>query len=167
VTTVPIVARPSGPTADSSPASVGRVTVAPALQPGALLPSGEAPTIAPVPAPHRALALDALAIVRTLRDRPRDAGPWGEPAFAWEVDRIRRQLAPIATRRALASSYAREAFRNLTAAGIVGRRTGPTTGRLDDPAAIGPVRLAYTMRWLELGDGAPRPGWSGFLADGA
>lgn len=143
--------------------SDGGASIAPALQPGALLPSGGVLTIAPVPAPHRALALDALAIVRTLRDRPRDAGPWGEPAFAWEVDRIRRQLAPIATRRALASSYAREAFRNLTAPGIA----GPSAGKFRDPGTIGPVRLAYTVRWLELGDGAPRPGWSGFVTDRA
>ena len=167
MTTVPIVARPYGPTADATPASVGRVTIAPAQPPGALLPSGDAQTIAPVPAPHRALALDALAIVRTLRDRPRDAGPWGEPAFAWEVDRIRRQLAPIASRRALASSYAREAFRNSAAAGIAGLTTGQSARRLGDPDAIGAVRFAYTVRWLELGDGAPRPGWSGFITDGA
>ena len=165
--TVPIVTRPPGLSADPPSVSDSCVTAAPALQPGALLPSGEAQTIAPVPAPHRALALDALAIVRTLRDHPRDAGPWGEPALAWEVDRIRRQLAPIATRRALASSYAREAFRNLTGSGIAGLSAGPSAGRLRDPGVIGPVRLAYTVRWLELGDGAPRPGWSGFVTDGA
>jgi hypothetical protein len=138
------------------------VTTAPALQPGALLPSGEASTIAPVPAPHRALALDALAIVRTLRDHPRDAGPWGEPALAWEVDAVRRQLLPIASRRALASSYAREAFQAVT-----GTAAGRSPSRPADPGAIGPVRLAYAVRWLELGDGAPRPGWSGFVTDGA
>ena len=167
MTTVPIVVRPSRLTADPASAAGGCETVAPALQPGALLPSGEAQTIAPVPAPHRALALDALAIVRTLRDRPRDAGPWGEPAFAWEVDRIRRQLAPIATRRGLASSYAREAFRNLTGSAIKGLAAGGSPERFRDPGAIGPVRLAYTVRWLELGDGAPRPGWSGFVVDRA
>jgi hypothetical protein len=147
--------------------SDGCVAAAPALQPGALLPSGEAQTIAPVPAPHRALALDALAIVRTLRDRPRDAGPWGEPALAWEVDRIRRQLAPIATRRALASPYAREAFRNLAGSGIAGPAFILSGPRPRDPGAIGPVRLAYMVRWLELGDGTPRPGWSGFCVDRA
>jgi hypothetical protein len=120
-----------------------------------------------VPAPHRALALDALAIVRTLRDHPRDAGPWGEPAFAWEVDCIRRQLAPIASRRALASSYAREAFRNLTRSGMAGPAAHQSAAKFRDPGAIGPVRLAYTVRWLELGDGAARPGWTGFLADRA
>ena len=29
-------------------------------------------------------------VLRILRDRPRDAGPWGEPAFAREVETIRR-----------------------------------------------------------------------------
>src|SRR3954452_21393366 len=37
--------------------------------------------------------------------------PWGEPAFAWDVDLIHAQLAPIRARRGLASSWAREAFR--------------------------------------------------------
>jgi hypothetical protein len=161
---VPIVARPSGPNADPPSTSDRTATAAPALLPGALLPSGEAPTIAPVPAPHRALALDALAIVRTFRDHPRDAGPWGEPAFAREVDRVRRQLAPIASRRALASSYAREAFRTVAGTGTGNGRRAPL---LADPGAIGPVRLAYAVRWLELGNGAPRPGWSGFVTDRA
>jgi hypothetical protein len=99
------------------------------------------------------LALDALAIRRLLRDRPRDAGLWREPAFAREVDRVRTELAPIASRRALASSFGREAF----------RRTTSTAVR--DPGTFGPVRLAYVVRWLELGDGRMRPGWSGFVAD--
>ena len=47
------------------------------------------------PAAHRALALDAQRVLRHLRDHPRDAGLWGEPAFAREVDRIRHHLAPI------------------------------------------------------------------------
>ena len=123
------------------------------VRPGALLPSGDASTTAPVPAPHRALALDALAIRRLLRDRPRDAGPWGEPAFAREVDAIRRHLAPIASRRALASSFARESFRS------------PTLALSVERGAIEPVRLAYAVRWLELGDGHARPAWSGFIAD--
>jgi hypothetical protein len=95
-------------------------------RPGVLLPSG-----------------------RRLRDRPRDAGPWGEPAFAREVDRVLRDLAPIVSRRALASSFAREAF----------RRSGPLTAR--EAAVVEAVRLAYAVRWLELGEGRPRPGWSG------
>jgi len=78
-----------------------------------------------------------------------------KPAFAWEVDRVRRQLAPIVSRRALASSFAREAFRTAGAS---------AAGAIRGTGSIGPVHCAYAVRWLELGDGAPRPGWSGFVA---
>jgi hypothetical protein len=122
-----------------------------------LLPAGRAATDASGPALRRALALDALAVVRLLRDRPRDAGLWGEPAFAREVDTVRRQLAPIESRRALMSSFAREAFRTASLAGQAAR-PGPQ---------LTPVRLAYVVRWLELGGPGRRAGWSGTGADGA
>jgi len=117
-----------------------------------LLPSGGLSAAGTAHVPGRALALDALGIRRRLRDHPRDAGSWGEPAFAREVDLIRRHLAPIATRRSLSWSYARESFRDATA-------TAP------DAAAtcvdgIRPAHIAYAVRWLELGDGRPRPPWS-------
>jgi hypothetical protein len=150
---VPIDTRPNGASATFASPSGTQVATGDRAQPGALLPSGDAQTIAPAPAPHRVLALDALAIRRLLRDRPRDAGLWGEPAFAREVDRIRTELAPIASRRALASSFDREACRRTTSAAV------------RDPGTFGPVRLAYVVRWLELGDGRMRPGWSGFVAD--
>jgi hypothetical protein len=150
---VPIDTRPAGASATLASPSGASVATGDRAQPGALLPSDDAQTIAPAPAPHRVLALDALAIRRLLRDRPRDAGLWREPAFAREVDRVRTELAPIASRRALASSFGREAF----------RRTTSTAVR--DPGTFGPVRLAYVVRWLELGDGRMRPGWSGFVAD--
>jgi hypothetical protein len=123
--------------------------------PGALLPSGGAPFSAPALAPHRALALDAFLVLRTLRDRPRDAGFWGEPAFAREVDLVRRHLAPMQSRRGLAASFSREAFH------------GPGVGRPRDPATFRPVRIAYAVRWLELGDGRPRPAWSDLVIDRA
>ena len=97
---------------------------------------------------------DALLLLRNLRDRPRDAGPWGEPAFAREVDRVLRDLAPIVSRRALASSFAREAF----------RRPGPMTAR--EATVVEAARLAYAVRWLELGEGQPRPRWSGSVTAG-
>ena len=112
-----------------------------------LLPSGGVPAAVSAPTPQRVLALDALRVLRHLRDHPRDAGSWGEPAFAREVDLIRRHLAPIASRRALSSSYAREAFRVRGAAGA-------------DGTADRPGQVAYAVRWLELGDGRSRPGWS-------
>ena len=120
--------------------------------PGVLLPSGGAARAVPASAPHRALALDALAVLRILHDHPRDAGPWGEPAFAREVDAIRHQLDPIRDRRTLTASYAREAFR-MPPADVGGPRP---TGR--------PTAVAYAIRWLELGDRVQRPPWTSLVA---
>ena len=103
--------------------------------------------------PQRELPRDALLLLRNLRDRPRDAGPWGEPAFAREVDRVRAQLAPIRDRRGLAASWAREAFR------VHGTQTP------DSPTRPLASRAAYLVRWLELGDGIRRPAWSEFVAE--
>src|SRR3954447_23743989 len=102
---------------------------------------------------QRDLPRDALLLLRGVRDRPRDAGPWGEPAFAWEGDRIRAQLAPIRDRRGLASSWAREAF----------RLHGEDPADRSSPARA--TRAAYLVRWLELGDGVRRAAWSAFVAD--
>ena len=104
--------------------------------------------------PQRELPRDALLLLRNLRDRPRDAGPWGEPAFAREVDRVRAQLAPIRDRRGLAACWAREAFR------VHGPEGAEVT--LTRPRAS---RAAYLVRWLELGDGVRRPAWSEFVAE--
>jgi len=109
------------------------------------------------PASDRA-ALGAQRIIRHLRDHPRDAGLWGEPAFAREVDRIRHHLAPIASRRSLLASYSREAFRSpATPDSTPSAATGSRAG---DPLAASAARVAYAVRWLELGDGRSRPGWS-------
>lgn len=117
--------------------------------PGVLL-SPAAPTLpAPVPAPARALALDALRVARLLRDPARRPAHWTQPAFGAEVELIRRHLAPVRTRRLLAASYGREAF-NLA----------PTRADVADPSAI---RLAYALRWLELRDGATGPSWQCLL----
>jgi hypothetical protein len=121
-----------------------------------LLPSGGAARAVPASAPHRALALDALAVLRILRDHPRDAGSWGEPAFAREVDAIRHQLDPIRHRRTLTASYAREAFRMPPADVDEPRPTERPIGR--------PTAVAYAIRWLELGDGVQRPPWTSLVA---
>jgi hypothetical protein len=134
---VPIVAITSGSTTDGPSAPDAPPKNGRAQRLGELLPS------------------DLARLVRRLHDHPRDAGLWGEPAFAREVDRVRRQLAPIVSRRALASSFAREAFRTAGAS---------AAGAIREAGSIGPVHCAYAVRWLELGDGAPRPGWSGFVA---
>ena len=111
--------------------------------------------------PQRELPRDALLLLRNLRDRPRDAGPWGEPAFAREVDRIRAQLAPIRDRRGLGASWGREAFR------VHGQDPRDASDALDVRARPRASRAAYAVRWLELGDGIRRPAWSEFVADPA
>jgi hypothetical protein len=115
--------------------------------------SGGATVLARALVPHRALALDALSLLRYLHDRPRDADLWGEPAFAREVDLVRGQLAPIRSRRGLAASFGREAC--LTRG----------TERPHEPDTLRPLRVAYAVRWLELGDGVARAGWIELVTD--
>ena len=147
---VPIVARLTGPDATTASGTVTDASLGGA-SPGDLLPSGDATGLGPVQALHRTLALDALMVTRTLRDHPRDADPWGEPAFAREVDLIRSQLMPIRSRRGLAASFEREALQSREFA-------GPR-----EPATMRAVRVAYALRWLELGDGVLRRGWIGLV----
>jgi hypothetical protein len=104
---------------------------------------------APVPAPARALALDAMRVSRALRDPTRRPARWAQPSFGAEVELVRRHLAPVQSRRSLAASFGREAFH------IV-----PTAAERDDP---NPIRLAYALRWLELGKGAAGPSWATLL----
>jgi hypothetical protein len=102
--------------------------------------------------PSRALAYLGLATIRLSRrptDRP--AG-WSLPGFAREVDLVRLHLRPIRTRQVLAASFGREAF-----------HAGPAS----DPPPIGPVGVAYAIRWLELGDRVDRPPFEIWLAESA
>jgi hypothetical protein len=102
--------------------------------------------------PARELARRALDVLR----RARQASPperWLEPRFGREVDLVRLHLAPIQTRAGLASSFGREAF-NVR---MDERRPGATS--------IGPVDVAYTLRWLELGDGRQRAAFHAWLAE--
>jgi hypothetical protein len=103
-----------------------------------------------VPAPARALALDAMRISRALRDPSRRPARWAQASFGAQVELVRRHLAPVQSRRSLAASFGREAFH------IV-----PTAAEHDDP---NPIRLAYALRWLELRDGVCGPSW-GVLFD--
>ena len=100
---------------------------------------------APVPAPARALALDAMRVSRALRDPARRPARWAQPGFGAQVEQVRRHLAPVQSRRSLAASFGREAFH------IV-----PTTAEDHDPS---PIRLAYALRWMELG-GASATAWA-------
>jgi hypothetical protein len=106
------------------------------------------PTLSPPPA-ERALPLDALAVVLRLRRSPLPPR-WSAPAFVRSVDLVRTHLAPIRGRGALAQSFSREAFHGMSAPGLPD---------LDES----PVRVAYAIRWLELGDGVARPAWRAWL----
>ncbi len=95
------------------------------------------------------LALDlAVRTAEPINLPPR----WATFAFGQEVDRTRAQLAPIRSRAGLLASFAREASIAVT------RTAEPS------PAPVGPVRVAYAIRWLELGDGRRRPAWASFVA---
>jgi len=127
---------------------------------GVLLPSHGFRVPAPVPAPDRALALDALRLIRLLRDpRPRP-GQWLEADFAHDVRAVRAHLAPLRSRAGVSASFRREAFHGV-----------PRDPHGDDaPRAVrelaNPVRVAYAIRWLEVGDGVDRPNWPDLLTQG-
>lgn len=114
-----------------------------------LLPSEALRAPASVPAPARALALEALRISCALRDRTRRPARWTQPSFGQEVELVRRHLAPVRSRQSLAASFEREAFHVV-----------PAAAEVDDPS---PIRLAYALRWMELRDGATGPAWSTLL----
>jgi hypothetical protein len=104
------------------------------------------------PDPRHELARLALdLVVRTAE--PADLPVrWTTYPFGQEVDRTRAQLGPIRSRAALLASYSREAS------------IAVTRGALETGLPSGPVRVAYAIRWLELGDGRPRPAWASFVA---
>jgi hypothetical protein len=78
-------------------------------------------------------------LLRRLRDPERRPDRWSQPSFRREIELVRAHLAPLRTRKALAASYGSEAF-----------HVALDQTTRDDPSA---VRLAYALRWLELGDG--------------
>jgi hypothetical protein len=94
------------------------------------------------------LALDLVVRTSEPIEIPRR---WATYAFGREVDRTRAQLAPIRSRAGLLASFSREASISAT------RTVGPSS----EPA--GPVRVAYAIRWLELGDQRPRPSWEQWI----
>lgn len=129
----------------------GRSTVGHSFPLEDLLPSSGALAPAPAPAPHRALALDAYRLRRSLRDASRRPDEWADEAFAREVELIRRHLAPLRQRRSLAASFGREAFQSLDETST-------------DTTALGPIRIAYAIRWLELGGAALLPRFADLLS---
>jgi hypothetical protein len=95
------------------------------------------------------LALDLVVRTAEPADLPTR---WTTYPFGREVDRTRAQLAPIRSRTALLASFSREAS------------IAVTRGVVESGLPAGPVRVAYAIRWLELGDGRPRPAWASFVA---
>jgi hypothetical protein len=104
----------------------------------------------PIPT-ERALELDAERLMRLLGLRATRPPRWAAPAFGREVDLVRAHLRPIGSRSMLATSFGREAFHGQAAPG--------------SDAALGgsAVRVAYALRWLELGEGLSRPTWKALL----
>ena len=97
--------------------------------------------------PERALALDAAQLTRMLGRPAGRPARWTAPAFVREVELVRAHLRPIRSCSVLAASFGREAFH--------GRATPGSAPALCGSA----VRVAYAIRWLELGDGRPAPAW--------
>jgi hypothetical protein len=98
----------------------------------------------------RDLARIALDVVVRAVDPASLPRRWSTHAFAREVAAVRAQLAPIRSRESLAESFGREAS-------VAATLTPPT---VVPPQPPGPVRVAYAIRWLELGDDRIRPGWA-------
>ena len=89
---------------------------------------------------------------------------WRTPSFGRELGSVRAQLRPIRSRRALAASFSRDAAIAATTPPEPIDTTAVTSSArslgLDAP---GPVRVAYAIRWLELGDGRERAPWEAWL----
>ena len=147
---MPMLVRPPGPHQTAVPRHGGVPSIGSTSPLEALLPSSGRFAPAPAPAPHRALALDALHLRRGLRDANRRPSRWADASFAREVELIRCHLAPLRNRRSLTASFGREAFQTLDA-------------DRSPRARLGPIRAAYAIRWLELGAGAALPPWKSLL----
>jgi hypothetical protein len=117
---------------------------------GALLrPDGPAEPFPPVDV-RRTLARDAVRILGRLRSTAPEPEIWTTAAFGREIEFVRAHLRPIRTRQSLAASFGREAFH----VPVLRDPDGYPEGGLESA-----VRVAYALRWLELGDGQARPTW--------
>jgi hypothetical protein len=114
----------------------------------------------PPPTPARALAIEALAILRLARRRDAHPDRWSTHSFVREVELIRLHLRPIRSRVVLAASFGREAFHGVQVLVL----ESPSERDARRTQGAGPVQVAYALRWLELGDGVDRPAWPVWLA---
>lgn len=108
------------------------------------LPTGRAPSRSLLPA-DGVLAAEARRLIRRFADPALVPPDWCEAAFIREVGLVRAHLAPIRSRGGLAASFSREAFHARRVEGV------------DD--VPGAVRVAYALRWLELGSRRAMPRW--------
>ena len=119
-------------------------------------PSATGPSVVdaapPGPDPRHELARLALDLVVRTAEPSDLPARWTTYPFGQEVDRTRAQLVPIRSRSALLASFSREAS------------IAVSRGAADTGLPPGPVRVAYAIRWLELGDGRRRPAWASFVA---
>jgi len=106
--------------------------------PMVLLPDGGNLAPAPASTPERVLARDALRLIRLARTVGPSTTPWRGMGLPDEIESVRLQLVPIRSRRSLSASYRREAANRAGTPDADGRRSAV-------------VRVAYTLRWLELG----------------
>jgi hypothetical protein len=104
------------------------------------------------PDPRHELARLALDLVVRTAEPADLPARWRTFPFGQEVDRTRAQLDPIRSRATLIASFSREAS------------IAATRGALETGLPAGPVRVAYAIRWLELGDGRTRPPWPSIVA---
>jgi hypothetical protein len=105
---------------------------------------GRSPSRTLLPA-DGALAAEARRLISRFADPALVPPSWSEAAFIREVGLVRAHLAPIRSRGGLAASFSREAF-----------HAAPGDGGEDVPGA---VRVAYALRWLELGSRRSVPAW--------
>jgi hypothetical protein len=118
----------------------------------ALVPAATSDINGQASPPGHELARLALDLVVRTAEPAELPARWTTFQFGREVDRTRGQLAPIQSRTALLASYLREA------------PIAATRGAVETGLPAGPVRVAYAIRWLELGDGRARPAWATFVA---
>ncbi len=131
----------------AAPAAAVAIDTARPGPPGELLPANGPGALDAGLGPDDGLASVAGAFRRLVAGRA--PGRWNAPAFVSEVELVRRQLAPIASRSLLGRSFAREARnRSLVAP--------------ERALAVSAVHVAYSLRWLELG-GVDCPPWTAWL----
>ncbi len=151
---MPIVARLAGPDAIAASVTATDASIGGASSPGDLLPSGD-------------------------RDRTRTGpGAASDACAGCPPGHFARSATTLATptlggsRRSRGRSISSAASSRRSAAGVASprrssarrsSRRGSSTRSAASRATCRAVRVAYALRWLELGDGVLRPGWTGLV----